>query len=188
MRDDIVPDKYFPEGITEEITQAVLIRRGIGLAAFALLTMVIIGYFSASPAYHHLGDDESVIKVSFSHAGNRVAECKKRTREELAKLAPNMRAAMSCPRERLPVHLVITLDGKEIYSETAAPKGLSSDGVSIFYQRMTVPTGEHDIKVQMRDSARKEGFDHVYSEKLNLPAGRNFVITFEEDTKSFKVY
>jgi len=188
MRHDIVPDKYFPDGIAEEITPVVLVRRGIGLALFALLTMGIIGFFSASPAYHHLKDGEAVIKVSFSHAGDRVAKCHKRTRAELAKLAPNMRAAMSCPRERNPVLLVITLDGKEIYRETAAPKGLSNDGASIFYQRMTVPAGEHQIYVQMRDSNRTEGFDYVYNEKVDLAAGRNFVIDFDESIKNFKVY
>jgi hypothetical protein len=57
-----------------------------------------IGYFATSPKYRQIPDDVALIKLSISHLGDR--ECRKRTPEELAKLPPNMRAPMDCPRER----------------------------------------------------------------------------------------
>jgi hypothetical protein len=57
-----------------------------------------IGYFATLPKYRQIPDDVALIKLSISHLGDR--ECRKRTPEELAKLPPNMRAPMECPRER----------------------------------------------------------------------------------------
>ena len=43
--------------------------------------------------------DEQLLKLSLSHAGARKEACHQRSAEELAKLAPNMRAPSVCPRE-----------------------------------------------------------------------------------------
>jgi hypothetical protein len=47
-----------------------------------------------------LAPEEALIKLSFVHHGQRVAECRPYTADELAKLAPNMRAPLKCGRER----------------------------------------------------------------------------------------
>ncbi|OQY71510.1 MAG: hypothetical protein B6D47_06300, partial [Rhodocyclaceae bacterium UTPRO2] len=65
----------------------------VAQALFYGLFAVIIGYFSTSPDYHHLDPDTALIKLSFSTQAEPVGECRERTPEELAKLAPNMRAA-----------------------------------------------------------------------------------------------
>ena len=66
--------------------------------------MVLIGYFSTSPRYHVTEPDEALVRVSFSHAAQRLQECRHRSDEELAKLPPNMRLREDCPRERAPTH------------------------------------------------------------------------------------
>ena len=71
----------------------------------------VIGVFSAWPAYQPLPPDRAVLKVSFIHHGQRVAECRALSPAELAKLAPNMRTAMKCERERSPVTIEVDLDG-----------------------------------------------------------------------------
>ena len=63
---------------------------------------LVVGVFSRWPSYHPLAPNEAQIKVSFIHHGARIAECRPYTAEELAKLAPNMRAPMKCERERSP--------------------------------------------------------------------------------------
>ena len=42
------------------------------------------------------------IRLSFVHGGDRAEPCRRRTREELEKLAPNMRKPLECSRRRLP--------------------------------------------------------------------------------------
>ena len=56
----------------------------IGQTVFYGLFAVIVGYFSTGPRYQHLAPDQALIKLSFSHHGQPVTECRKRTAEELA--------------------------------------------------------------------------------------------------------
>jgi hypothetical protein len=65
--------------------------------------VAVIGYFSTSPPYRHLPAGDALLKLSLTHAGARKEACRERTADELAKLAPNMRAQSVCPRERAPV-------------------------------------------------------------------------------------
>lgn len=153
----------------------------VGQAIFYGLFAVIIGYFSTGPRYQHLAPDQALIKLSFSHHGQPVTECRKRSAEELAKLAPNMRAPMACPRERSPVTVQIELDGKPLHKSVIAPSGLSKDGTSTTYQRFEVPAGEHTLAVKMNDSIRIEGFNYVKEEKLTLKPAQIVVIDFAAD-------
>ena len=57
--------------------------------AYALFAMVV-GYLATQPAYTHLDPEEALIKLSFSHAGAHIRECRKLTQEELNRLPPNM--------------------------------------------------------------------------------------------------
>ena len=70
--------------------------------------MALIWYFSFSPSYVRLTPDQSMITLALSHAGKPVEECRRKSPEELAKLAPNMRVLEECPRERSPVQYWIS--------------------------------------------------------------------------------
>ena len=50
-----------------------------------------------------LAPDRALVKLSFSHHGKPVSDCHQTSAAELAKLPPNMRAPVRCPRERSPV-------------------------------------------------------------------------------------
>ena len=102
----------------------------IGQALLYAVFALIIGVFSHWPTYRHLADDEALIKLSFTHAAQRVDECRKLTPQELGKLPPNMRTPMKCERERSPVTIEVDLDGTTVYRHVAVPSGLSRDGAS----------------------------------------------------------
>ena len=63
-------------------------------AAFA----VAVATFSLHPPYTRVDPGNAVIKVSFSHAGERREPCRTLSAEELAALAPNMRSGVDCVR------------------------------------------------------------------------------------------
>src|SRR5512141_2168362 len=126
----------------------------IGQALLYGLFALVIGYFSNSPPYRHLPADLALIKLSFSHEGKLISACRQRTAEELAKLAPNMRAPMVCPRGRSPVTVEIDLDGTPAYRHVAMPSGLSKDGASTVYHRFPVHAGEHRLAHRLNDVAR----------------------------------
>lgn len=154
----------------------------LGQALLYGLFALIIGYFSSSPSYRHLPPDQALIKLSFSHEGKLVSECRRRTAEELAKLAPNMRAPMDCPRERSPVTVEIELDGALIYRRVAKPSGLSKDGASTVYHRFPVSSGEHRLEVRLNDDARTTGFNYRRQEVVALKPGKVLVIDFNRES------
>jgi len=137
-----------------------------------------LGWFSTSPAFEPLPPGHALIRVSLNHAGQRKAVCRTRSPEELAKLAPNMRAAEDCPRERAPVLVKVELDGKSVADIVAIPAGLSRDGASVAYRRIPVPAGTHRIRVALADDAAGT-FDRVREEEMQLDAGRVLVVDFE---------
>ena len=154
------------------------------IIAYAVFAMVV-GYFSTQPAYTHLGPDDALIKLSFSHAGAHAQECRTLTQEELQRLAPNMRRPMDCVRERLPLLVELELDGNILYRETLAPSGLSSDGASTAYQKFPVPAGAHHLVARLRDSRRTDGFDYEQAVDVSLMPLQNFVIDFRPELGGF---
>lgn len=151
--------------------------QGLLYSCFALF----VGVFSTWPQYHHLPADHALIKVSFTHHGQLVSECSKRSPEELEKLPPNMRAPMNCPRQRSKVVIEVDLDGKTVYAHTAEPSGLSKDGASTAYHRLVAPAGNHRLVVRLKDSAAREGFDYVRDEVINLNPGQVLVVDFSAE-------
>jgi len=154
----------------------------IGQALLYALFALIIGYCSGSPPYRHLPPDQALVKLSFSHEGKLVSACRQRTPEELAKLAPNMRAPMDCPRGRSPVSVEIDLDGASVYRHVAKPSGLSKDGASTVYHRFAVPSGPHRLAVRLNDDARAAGFNYRREETVTLQPGRVLVIDFDAES------
>ena len=146
----------------------------IGYAAFC----VALAYFATRPIYHPIPPDTALVKVSLQHAGQRKEACRERSAEELAKLAPNMRTASVCPRERVPVAIEISLDGQTIVSESVPPSGLAKDGSSTLYKRVEVPAGEHRVVAKLGD-ARRVGFGHVKEASIKLVPGAILLIDFD---------
>lgn len=164
---------------TPSVTAAAWLGQLLLYAAFAL----VIGVFSGWPPYRHLASDQSLIKLSFSHTGKPVSDCRAQTPEELARLPPNMRAPVRCPRERSPIVVELDIDGAAVYRHTARPSGLSRDGASSVYHRHALDAGVHRVAVRMKDDARSAGFDHVREDTVRLAPAQILVIDFDTATQ-----
>lgn len=153
----------------------------------AVFTAAIAGVAALSdwPRYRQIPPRSAVVKLSFTHAADRVSACRERTAEELAKLPPNMRNPKECSRKRGAVYVELDIDGRTIYSAALPPSGLSGDGPARAYERFVVPIGRHAIAVRMRDTARLQGFDHAKTGEVVLAADQNFVIDFRRETSGF---
>lgn len=159
--------------------------RSLAQIALYVPLMLLIGYFSSAPKFTHLATDRALLRMSFSHAGERVRECQTRSAEELAKLAPNMRAQLDCPRERMPLKIEAELDGKLLFALEAPPSGLRHDGASTIYRRLEVPSGKHRIEVRMRDRPG-EAFNHRGEAELDLSPGGSVLIDFDPARGGFR--
>lgn len=147
----------------------------------------VLGVFSVWPGYRLLGEQEAIVSLTFSHAADRVGECRRLTQEELNELPPNMRKPDDCPRERHPVHVELRIDGTPVYSETALPSGLWSDGKANIYRRVTVNVGEHELYVGMNNSGTDTGFDFELRQDVTILSGQNMVITFDDLHQMFLI-
>jgi hypothetical protein len=160
-------------------------------ARLAAQVVVLTALFAAVavvtdwPSYHQIPAQSAILKLSFTHGSNREAECRRRTPEELAKLAPNMRKPLECPRTRGAVYVELEIDGRMMYQASLPPSGLSGDGPSRVYQRFVVPAGPHTLAVRMRDTPRREGFDYAKSGSIVLAADDNFVVDFRTEAGGF---
>ncbi|MDH5593004.1 MAG: hypothetical protein OEY68_01250 [Gammaproteobacteria bacterium] len=149
------------------------------------LFALVLGYFSTEPVYVHTTPDQAVIRLTFNHVGNLKEKCRRFTAEEIANTPPNMRQAMDCPRERLPVYLEMLLDGKQVYNKSIKPSGLSGDGEAVVNEKFIVSAGRHHLSVRMRDSHREQGFDYEKSEWMDIKSRQNMVISFIREKHSF---
>ncbi len=161
------------------------VLRFAGQLAAYVVFMGVVGYLSASPSYTHLAEDKALIKMSFSHAGDPVAECRRLTPAEIAALPPNMRRPTDCPRERVPLLLRVDLDGQRLLEETLEPTGLWGDGPSNIYRRVPVTAGRHELGFKLRDSRRTDGFDYEAQRAVTLAPGQNFVVDFKPGLGGF---
>jgi hypothetical protein len=147
------------------------------------LFALVIGVFSRWPPYRQLADDQALVKLSFSHTGQPVSDCRPQTPEELAKLPPNMRAPLRCPRERSPIVVELDVDGAPAFRHTAKPSGLSRDGAASVYHRLALGAGTHRVSVRMKDDARSPVFKHQRDETVTLKPAQILVIDFDTATQ-----
>lgn len=147
--------------------------------------MAVIGFFADTPTYNHFPAEKAMIKLAFVHSGKSEGGCRERTKEELSKLAPNMRLKKVCSRKRLPLVIDLTVDGKSIFKDVLPATGFRQTEPSMVYKSFPVPAGKHTIKIQMRDSDRKEGYDYETETEVTLEPTRHFVIQFRAELGEF---
>lgn len=150
------------------------------LALYGLFALTI-GIFTQWPTYHPIGEDQAVIKVSVARLGEPVGECRRLTDEELAKLPPNMRDPIDCPRERSPLTIEVDLNGSRVLQRVAEPAGLSRDGAAAIYERLVVPAGEQRINVRFNNDIRPGAPTYEHQATVALAPGQVLVIDFDPD-------
>jgi hypothetical protein len=160
--------------------------RYLGQAIVLAAVMALIGTFAASPAYQYFPEDRAQIKLSFRHGGARLENCRKLTPEEIARLPANKKRQEACSRERLPVTVLLLLDGQPIYEAILKPTGLAGGGASEVYEKFAVSPGPHVIEAKLRDSNRKEGFDFENRFAADLKPLQNLAIDFRAEQGGFQ--
>ncbi len=162
--------------IDDKMTTKRFVLQVISYSIFA----AVIGYFSSNPTYVRAAQDASLFKISINHPGKRKVPCRRRTKEELSNLAPNMRAPMSCSRERWSVSLKLVMDGKVVYEKTVPPSGLWRDSKSSFYESFFMPSGEHHMRMVMNDGGGKPENDYVLETDVNFLASHVIIAGFDD--------
>lgn len=146
-----------------------------------------VGLLSVWPSFEVFEAEKAIVTMTFSHAAQRVGECRQLTQEELNKLPPNMRKPSDCPRERFPVRIELRSGGDVLYQDVLLPSGIWSDGKANIYSRVEIEAGVHDLFVGMNDSGGEEVFDFENAARLDIAPGRNVVIRFDPESGQFRI-
>lgn len=158
-----------------------LLLGGLSMSGVAL----VVALFSAWPSWRTLPEDTALLRLSFTHGGDRSASCRDRTPEELAELPPNMRRKQVCDRRRPPVYVELEIDGALAFAEALPPRGIAGSGPSQVYERFLLPAGRHDIDVRLRDRPTSEGFDYAAQTRVTLAPAESLVIDFRPEAGGF---
>lgn len=151
------------------------------IAQFAAYAMfgVLIGYFSASPAYRQLEPEQALVRLSLSVPGQIVGECRALTERERAALPPNMRLSEICPRERSPVRVRLELDGRLLHEARLEPGGLARDGAATIHLEFVVPTGAHELRALVNDNINPGSRDYEGTQRVELTPGAVLTVDFD---------
>ena len=147
----------------------------------------VVGLLSVWPHFEVVEAETAIVTITFSHAAQRVGECRQLTQEELNKLPPNMRKPSDCPRERFPVRIELRSGDSVLYQDVLLPSGIWSDGKANIYKRVEVDAGIHDLFVAMNDSGGDTSFDYENTAQLEITPGRNVVIRFDPESEQFLI-
>ena len=166
----------------------------LGIILMAL-PFLFVYHFSTSPVLKMHDENEAMLILDFKHSTAKKHECDE---AELAKFVESIsdrpahmrrNAAKQCSsRDRVPMYVTMSLDGKVIVDETIMPAGLNEDGPAFIHHRKVVPSGEHSIKIVMKDGRIHNGKDFYDLEGVyNIPARKNILVDFNFTDKAFEV-
>ena len=159
--------------------------RWLSCALLSAAFVATVGFGATHPRYRHADPQAAQLTVSFTHAGARVAECRRLGAEEIAALAANMKRATECPRARVPLAFALEIDGEAVVTAMLPPTGVASDGRSSIYRRIALAAGPHRLTASLRDTRRDTGFDWQRSLDVVLAPRQNFTIDFEPESGGF---
>lgn len=161
-------------------------NRIVHLITGGLTTVLFVtaaAWFSSRPAVRVLPDGSAMVKISFSHGGNR--KCRTLTADERSRLPANMRRRTVCERRRAPLYLELDIDGATVLARTLPPTGISGDGASRIYEKFVLPAGRHDIAVRLRVGGAAGTFDHRAARTVTLAPAQVLPIDFRPRAGGF---
>ena len=147
-------------------------------AANYFVFMALVWYFSIAPAVYPLEENQAVVTMAFSHAGELKEPCRRLTAEELAQLPPNMRKPVDCPRGRSPVRVKALMNGQPLFEHSAKSPGLYEDGSVDIYLSAKVPAGRHHLTVAINDNIRVDGYTHTQEQDVTVKPGQRLLIKY----------
>ena len=150
--------------------------------------MALVWYLSGNPAYRQLGRDQAMLTLAFGHAAKPVGECIRYTADELAKMAPNMRTPVKCPRERSPLTLRLSLDERVIANDVFEAPGLYNDQSVDVYREFKIPAGRHRLSIWMNDDVNTRGPTYTFERELEMYPAQRLVVGFDARGSGFSAH
>ncbi len=161
-----------------------------------VLPIIVIYFLSTKPVHTFDVKGDTAFIISMKHTTDKEHICTKdEVKEFLAKQSENNRkhlrkkASMCGSRQRVPLRLIVWMDGNEIINTQYLPAGFHQDGAVFIYEKFLIPMGKHTIKAAMRDSKAESGdeFNYNLEETVELVSLQVLVLDFDETEDRLKL-
>lgn len=152
-------------------------RQLAGQSLAWLLFMAATGVFAQWPLYSPVPQGHGELKLSMAHLTERLEPCRQLSAEEIAALPPNMRVVEQCPRGRVSAFVELEADGALLFEGAVRPVGLARGGRTYLQARWSLPAGNYQLELRLRDSPREAGFDLVERFSLNLDSSESALLS-----------
>ncbi|MBF0351925.1 MAG: hydrogenase iron-sulfur subunit [SAR324 cluster bacterium] len=101
-------------------------------------------------------------------------------------ISSHLVSALLCPRERVPVRLVAVLNGKQVLDHEFQPAGINKDGLTYVNLDLPVPSGDHQLTLQMNDSLNPERQAGIHFEtSVSLKSRQILFVDYHEEQEKF---
>ncbi len=168
---------------------------GIGGIIVLALPVILVLFLSSKPFYEFRGSEGSGLIVAFKAITDKSHICTKEEVEAFLEVQSHnerkhlRRRANACgSRDRVPLGLLVRLDGKVLMDRVYFPSGLRRDGNTFVFKKFFVSAGEHKLEVAIRDT--KKGlteYDHTLSKTVDFKKLKFVVLDFDPVTKEFRL-
>ncbi len=158
--------------------------RSRALGTGAMLAVILAGSTLAVANVPYAGppQERPTLVVSFKHPGVGGEHCREVSAEENARVPAHMRRDRICERGRSPVRLRVYVDGALVHTRAYAAGGLRHDEPSTVLERIAVPSGEHDVRVDIGESRDAREWTFHFACRTRFDGGRRRVILFDRSS------
>jgi len=177
------PAEEEPEEPEERVPRT---RMVASLVTFSLILALVVAQFSVAPTYSPIDEDSAQLTLTMRHETERVQPCVELSSDEIKERLERGEEIPECPRERVPAYVELSIDGEKLLDKRYSPSGVFNDGPAYAYEKITVPAGEHEVEIRMRDS-RKDVYNYTFTEEVEFDEAESLVIEFDEDAQEFGI-
>ncbi len=165
----------------ERAPSATRYRRVTTAAAAAAMAALSAGIMGLASDFRYTAPavEGSQLVVSLKHPGAVSENCRTASAEELASQPVHMRRTRVCDRERVPVRLRVSLDGKPAVLKHITPSGIWQDGNSVAVERIAVQPGEHRVSVGIGETADPDEWSFNDEVDLLFTSDTRRVVVFD---------
>jgi hypothetical protein len=157
-----------------------MVSRWASMGLFWAALILVVGYLSIYPTLQVVADEDTEIKLVIRSSGKLLGECVEVGSEALAKLSPNMRRPIVCPREKSDLTARLTVNGTVYFERSIAPSGIHHDGVIAAFTTLRLPAGPVTLQVSIKDDQRHDGWTHQLERQVSLRPDRILTVHFTD--------
>jgi hypothetical protein len=153
---------------------------------------------------------QGLLRLAWRTVGEQVQLCRRRSAEELSRLAPHMRQPLDCRVRTLPYRLQVRVDGTQRVARAVAPAGARGDRPLYVQEELALAPGPHRLElaftvapglaegaegIAVDDAAQRQALERALAGAVNFAGefqvqarpGRTILVELDEQGRRFRL-